>query len=87
MMRPPLVARVRFEGHRLGLWIPLFLVWLLLAALLLPFLVVFVVVALFAPPRWRLWPLAGGAWRVFCETRGTRIELVERGRGVSIALI
>ena len=88
MILPPLIARVRVRSgaFRLRLWVPLFLLWLLLVALLAPVLLLAAVVALFAPPRWRFGPAARGVCLALCETRGTCVD-VESPRGhVFIAL-
>ncbi len=82
MRVPPLVARVRLRGRRrsIRLWIPLFLLWLVLAVLLAPLLALVFLAALVAPPRWRFLRLAGGAWGALCEARGASVH-VEDARG------
>ena len=82
MMLPPLVARVRIRtpDHHLRLWLPLFLLWLLLLPLVVPLALLLAVAALFAPPRWRFGPIARGACVALCEARGTAVD-VEGPRG------
>jgi predicted membrane metal-binding protein len=85
---PPLVARVRIRtrGRAYRLWVPLFLVWLLLALLLAPVLLVALLLTLLVARRWRFLPLAGGLYTALCEARGTRVELEGERATVFVAL-
>jgi uncharacterized membrane protein len=69
-----LVLRIRNErGRRVNLYLPLFLVWVLLAPLALVALVVLCVVAPFrgiAPHR-----VLPAVWRVICGLRGLRVDV------------
>jgi hypothetical protein len=87
MRIPPLFARVRLEGraHRLTIWLPLFLIWLLLLALA-PVVLLVLATSLLVAPRWRFTGLARGLYATACELRGTHVDVEgERGR-VFIAL-
>ena len=85
---PPLTAtmHVRPTGWRFGLrlWLPLFLLWLLLLPLLillLPFL--FVASLIFRISLWRSLKAANG---VLAATRGTEVEVDNRGARIFIKL-
>jgi hypothetical protein len=88
MILPPLVARVRIRtrAHHFRLWVPLFVIWLLLVPLLLPVLLLALIVALLAPARWRFGPVARGTYVALCETRGTHVDVEGKRTDVSIAL-
>jgi hypothetical protein len=85
---PPLGAtlHVRPAGWRwtLRLWLPLFLLWLILLPLLLlalPFLFVAALVFGFSLLR-----SLGGVFALLAGTRGTRVEVENRGTHVSVKL-
>ena len=74
---PPLFARVRIHrrGRRsLHLWVPLFLLWLLVL-LLTPVLLLALLVTALVAPRWSFLPLARGAYVALCESRGATVAL------------
>ncbi|HTN51789.1 MAG TPA: hypothetical protein VML50_05260 [Anaeromyxobacter sp.] len=87
MRLPPLVARVRVRTprHALRLWLPLFLVWALLAVLLLPLLLVLRIAALVVP-RWSLLALVRGGCAVLGEARGTRVLVERPGAEIFVSL-
>jgi hypothetical protein len=72
----PLAMTLRVQtdrGHRVRLWLPLFLLWLLvlpLLILLLPFYLVFCAVAGLNPLRW-----VAAFWGLLSATAGTHIEV------------
>ena len=72
----PLVVRVHVfgrAGRSVRLWIPLFLLWLLLipfALIVLPVLFVVCVVADVDP-----FPAFGAVWRVLCGLSGAHVEV------------
>ena len=85
---PPLAAtmHVRPTGWRFGLrlWLPLFLLWLLLLPILilaLPFL--FVAAVIFRIKLWRSLKAANG---VLAATRGSEVEVDNRGARIFIKL-
>ena len=80
----PLFAVIGVQGgrRRLRLWLPLFLLWLLLlpfAVLLLP---VFLVAALVL--RIDAWQAIGAVFSVLCAARGTHVEVAAPGRSVFV---
>lgn len=81
MKLPPLVARlrVRTRTRSFGLWVPLFLVWMLAFLLAAPLVLAGILVSLAFAPRWNVARLAWGTYAALCETRGTLID-VERDR-------
>ncbi len=87
MNLPPLVARVRIRTprHAFRLWLPLFLLWILLVPFLAPVLLVALLVTA-ALPRWRCGALLRGAWATLCEARGTRVEVEDEGTHVFVTL-
>ena len=92
MNRPPLLMhlRLRNEEHNFGLWLPLFLlipVALVVLIILSPLILLAIIVlwhrgwgktALLAP-----W----AAWRVFCATRGLKVDVKNPTECVKIAFI
>jgi uncharacterized membrane protein len=78
---PPLVARlhVRTRARSLDVWVPLFLVWLLVLVPAAPLLLVAVLAALAFAPRWNVARLAWAAYVALCASRGTVVG-VERDR-------
>jgi uncharacterized integral membrane protein len=71
----PLFAVIRWNTGRrqLGLWLPLFLAWLLLLPLLLVLLPFFVIGCLLA--RMNPWRLIVTGWQLVTGLRGANIEL------------
>ena len=85
---PPLSAtmHVRPTGWRFGLrlWLPLFLLWLLLLPILILALpVLFVAAVVF---RFNLWRSLKAANGVLAATRGSEVEVDNRGARVFIKL-
>lgn len=88
-MRPPVFAVVRFRRarsrRRISLWLPLFLVWILLLPLVLivlPIAVVAMIVAGMKPLR-----TLGGMLRLLCGVTGTAIEVDSPKAFVSIGIL
>ncbi len=80
MTFPPSILRLRIrdEGHRFGLWLPLILIWpvfLALALALAP--LVLVTAAILWPTGWgRPLLLAGPViFRVFCSLKGLEVNV------------
>ena len=78
MSIPPCLMHVRIhnEEHNFGLWLPLFLAWLILAALLLailPILLILLIVAL--PFGWGEFMLLLGPrfYIILCALRGLKV--------------
>ena len=77
-MMPPLAAtlHVARNGKRFRIWLPLFLVWLIV----LPFALVTVPVVVMVLALLGRHPLRvfAAAWSVLCATPGSRIEVNDR---------
>lgn len=93
-MIPPMIMRVKVvEGGKtvVGLWLPLFVVWFVLAvaaALLLPLLLMAIVVcALIAPTYVSTIRILPSLWGVLCSVRGTRVEVDGKGDGRMVRVI
>ncbi len=91
MILPPSILRVRIvpkEGKRMGLWIPLFLLWPLIfvSAMLFP------VIARFIPEEHsgvsiRPGIMAGPQlWMAFAAARGMRVDVKDKDAQVFVAL-
>jgi len=83
----PLFAVVRWHTGRrqLGMWLPLFLAWLLLLPLLLvlsPFFVIGCLLARMNPLR-----MTATCWQVVTGLRGTNIELQHGERHFQVRMI
>ena len=92
MNRPPLLMhlRIRNPEHKFGLWLPLFLiipVALVVFIILSPFILVAVVI--FWDRGWGKTALLApwAAWRVFCATRGLKVDVENRRETVQVAFI
>jgi hypothetical protein len=77
MKLPPMFAKVAIHRQTgvVRLWFPLFILWVLLFLLLIPFLLLAALALLVVPRRYRFGPLARGAYFTLCETRGTVVEV------------
>ena len=70
------------HGRRLRLWLPLILLWIVLAplaVLLIPVVAVGALVVRLNPVK-----TLGGFWRVFCALSGVRVEVKSRHAAVFI---
>lgn len=90
MMLPPSIMRVRLKSdgrRKLGLWLPLFLIWplvLVVALLLLPLLLL--VAALRGRLRKAFW-LLPRIWMFFCAIRGLRVVVSKPGEGLTLYVV
>ena len=92
MIFPPSLMRVRVQTRkrRIGLWLPLFLIWpfaLLLAVVLLPFVIIIAILT-----RNRSWSktilLSGPlAFNLFCALRGLEVRVDQHGQKVLVYFI
>ncbi len=92
MNRPPMLMHMRFqnEERKLGLWLPLFLLWplaLVVFIILSPLILIAVLV---------LWPSGWGkrallslkaACGVFCSMRGLQVDVQNRHQCVYISVV
>lgn len=91
MIWPPSVLRVRFgsSNRRVGLWVPLFLVWPPFALFVLALVpIILVLSALLWPVGWsrpllRAGPLLFG---LFCSLRGLSIDVTGKRGQVYVAI-
>ncbi len=86
-MRPPLFAvlRIRRRSRHINLWLPLFLVWILLLPLFL-ILLPFAIIAM-AAQGIRPFKALGVFFRVLGSVAGTSVEVDSRRALVSIHVI
>ena len=87
-MMLPLVVRVHVlgrEGRGVRLWIPLFLMWLLLLPLALIVLPVFFIVCIVADVD--PFPALGAIWRVLCGLSGADVEVDAPHASVSMQIL
>jgi hypothetical protein len=92
MSIPPCLMHVRIhnEEHNFGLWLPLFLAWLILAALLLailPILLILLIVAL--PFGWGEFMLLLGPrfYNILCALRGLKVEVDRTSEKVEVLFV
>ena len=91
MMCPPWLLRVRIQSpqRRFRLWLPLFLIWPLVALLVLASSPLIAVLAMVMWRRGRgkaLLLAIPALFRVFCNLRGLRVEIQNTTERVSIAI-
>ncbi len=90
-MCPPWLLRVRIQSpqRRFRLWLPLFLIWPLVALLALALSPLIAVLAMVMCRRGRgkaLLLTIPALFRVFCNLRGLRVEIQNTTERVSIAI-
>ena len=92
MNRPPLMMRLKIRNpeHKFGLWLPIFLiipVALVVYIILSPLILLAIII---------LWPTGWGktvllapwyAWRVFCATRGLKVDVQNPTECVLISFV
>ena len=92
MSIPPCLMRIRIhnETHNFGLWLPLFLAWLILAALLIALLPIFLIVLLVALPfGWGEFMLLLGPrfYTLLCALRGLKVDVDRANEKVEILFV
>jgi hypothetical protein len=92
MSIPPCLMHVRIhnEEHHFGLWLPLFLAWLILAALLLALLPVFLILLIVALPfGWGEFVLLLGPrfYNILCALRGLKVEIDRTNEKVEVLFV
>jgi hypothetical protein len=92
MSIPPCLMHVRVhnEEHHFGLWLPLFLAWLILAALLLALLPVFLILLIVALPfGWGEFMLLLGPrfYNILCALRGLKVEIDRTNEKVEVLFV
>jgi hypothetical protein len=92
MSIPPclLHLRVHNEEHNFGLWLPLFLAWLILAALLLALLPLFILLLLIALPfGWGEFMLQLGPrfYNILCALKGLKVDINRQREQIAITFV
>jgi hypothetical protein len=92
MSIPPCLMHIRIhnEEHHFGLWLPLFLAWLILAALLIALLPIFLIVLLVALPfGWGEFILLLGPrfYNILCALRGLKVDVDRANEKVEILFV
>ena len=92
MSIPPCLMHVRIhnEEHHFGLWLPLFLAWLILAALLLALLPVFLILLIVALSfGWGEFMLLLGPrfYNILCALRGLKVEIDRTNEKVEVLFV
>ena len=92
MSIPPCLMHVRIhnEEHNFGLWLPLFLAWLILAALLLAILPIFLILLIVALPfGWGEFMLLLGPrfYNILCALRGLKVEIDRTSEKVEVLFV
>ncbi len=92
MNRPPMVMRIKIQNpqHKFGLWLPLFLIIpiALVVFIILSPLILLAVIFLW-PRGWGKTALLApwAAWRVFCATRGLKVDVQNPRDCVQISFV
>jgi hypothetical protein len=84
----PMIAIIHVRTHgnfRMRLWLPLILVWVLLA----PVVILVMPLAIVAAVVWTInpFPLIAGLWRLISATRGVRVHVDTPGALVQVHII
>jgi hypothetical protein len=92
MSTPPclLYLRVNNGEHNFGLWLPLFLVWILLAAILLALLPIYLIVVIisFAAGWGEFFLMAGPRlYDVLCALKGLKVDVDKTDEKVEITFV
>ena len=92
MSIPPclLHLRVHNEEHNFGIWLPLFLAWLILAALLLALLPIFLIILLVALPfGWGEFILLLGPrfYNILCALKGLKVDVDKTSEKFEITFV
>jgi hypothetical protein len=92
MSIPPCLLHVRIhnEEHHFGVWLPLFLAWLILAVLLLSLLPLFILLLIIAFPfGWGEFMLQLGPrlYNILCALRGLKVDVVKTSEKVEILFV
>ena len=90
MSIPPCLMHLRIhnEEHNFGLWLPLFLAWLILAALAIALLPIFLILLIVAwPLGWGKFTLLLGPriYTILCALKGTKVDVDRTNEKVEIS--
>jgi hypothetical protein len=92
MSIPPclLYLRINNEEHHFGLWLPLFLAWIILAALLIALLPIFLIVLIVSfAAGWGEFFLKLGPqlYNVLCALKGLKVDVDRTNEKVEITFV
>jgi hypothetical protein len=92
MIRPPVWMRLQVykKDRRTGLWLPLFLLWpVVLAVLLILSPLILIAVVVLWPFGWGEWVVRvlGAAGRIVCSLRGLRVDIQNRYQTLYISVV
>jgi hypothetical protein len=92
MIRPPVWMRLQIceKNRRIGLWLPLFLLWpVALALLIILSPLILIAVLVLWPTGWGEWVLKilGAAGRIVCSLRGLRVDIQNQYQTVYISVV
>jgi hypothetical protein len=92
MSIPPCLLHVRVHNqeHNFGIWLPLFLAWLILAILVLAFLPLFLILLLVALPfGWGEFMLLVGPrfYNILCALKGLKLDVDKTNEKVEIMFV
>jgi hypothetical protein len=92
MSIPPCLLHLRIynEEHNVSLWLPLFLAWLILAALVLAFLPLYLILLIFS------WSLGWGEfmlllgprlYAILCALKGLKVDVNRQKEQIAITFV
>lgn len=89
---PPCLMHLRIhnEEHNIGLWLPLFLAWLILAALVLALLPIFLILLIVAWPfGWGEFMLLLGPrfYTILCALKGLKVDVNRHKEQIAITFV
>jgi len=92
MSIPPCLLHIRVHNieHNSGIWLPLFLAWLILAALILAFLPLYLILLIIAFPfGWGEFMLLLGPrfYNVLCALKGLKVDVDKTSEKVEILFV
>jgi hypothetical protein len=92
MSIPPCLLHVRVHNqqHNFGIWLPLFLAWLILAILVLAFLPLFLILLILALPfGWGEFVLLVGPrfYNILCGLKGLKLDVDKTNEKVEILFV
>ena len=92
MSMPPCLMHLRIhnEEHNFGLWLPLFLAWLILAAFAMALLPIFLILLIVAwPLGWGKFTLLLGPriYTILCALKGLKVAINSRREQVMVSFV
>ena len=92
MSTPPCLMRLRIynEEHHVSLWLPLFLAWLILAAFVLAFLPLYLILLIFSWSfGWGEFMLLLGPrlYAILCALKGLKVDVNRQKEQIAITFV